>query len=193
MLAGIRQLAGVQMTNWNNSSKNERLSLCSNENFYLCQQPEKGKQTKKEGAIQAQKIWPTKLRVVWRSGRADKNCLNKKSVKIIYKKNYDQLKGVFSIQKFWFLPLKVQGKETMALADHNRYHLAVHHLQNYFLIYQTGLGTRWKRKTNCQAANQINQLIMRKHSQEPNVKWDSIRRSSTIPGLFVQSIKKKTE
>jgi len=46
-------------------------------------------------------------------------------------------------------------------------------------------------ETNCQAANQINQLIMRKQSQEPNVKCNSIRRSTTtIPGLFVHSIKK---
>lgn len=111
MLGGGRQLALLQMTNWNNNNnnnkaataiatkqhqhflaprkkknyrekerKNERLSLCWNENFYLCQRPKKGKQLKKtENWKEKTENWKLKsvkrkrvasqqkLGVIWRS------------------------------------------------------------------------------------------------------------------------------
>lgn len=63
-------------------------------------------------------------------------------------------------------------------------------------MQRPGHGVYREKRTNCQAANQINQLIMRKQSQEPNVKCNSIRRSTattTLSGLFVHSIKKTPE
>lgn len=115
MLPGDRQLAAVQVTNWNNNNnnssrgsrgsnnnnnnsgqttastfwpsthntkkrKNERLSLCSNENFYLCTRPEKRRKTAEnkkktelnwkhpnENCEQGARADSAKFRVIWRS------------------------------------------------------------------------------------------------------------------------------